>query len=187
MLVTKQQQLRYELTSGELLELARNQARLFEGRNTAEEELTHIKADYKGRITLLDNEIQSSTRKIQAGYEMRNVEVLVLRYRPSTDEAIEVRLDTGECTAVRRLLTEEKQLTLVVEGNADEDLRYKWIAAIWWQGAPMQIPLTQMESDKLTGLVEMRPFTDQNPVALIGSGDPPPTPPADGKKKKKGE
>lgn len=103
---------KYQFGQSELVDIARNQARLINEKMAAEDEFNNVKADYKATITKLDADVTKCTLRITSGYEMRSIKCLLLKFRPDKDSALIVRTDNGRVLKRRKLNEEEKQLTL---------------------------------------------------------------------------
>lgn len=101
--------LKYTFSRDEIVLIAQESAAAAFSRNVLESELDSIKADYKGRIGLLETTIDKSQRKIRDGYEMREIECEVQFHTPEDGMKRVVRLDTGEEVAVEYMLPHERQ------------------------------------------------------------------------------
>src|SRR5258708_4356594 len=106
---------RYNYTQGELVELSREQARHFNMRSTAEDELASIKSDYKSRMTKIEEDINRCTQRVTSGYEMRKVKCVILKARPDSYSLLIVRTDNGRVLKRRKMTADEGQLTLTTE------------------------------------------------------------------------
>lgn len=142
--------LKYTFTPNELVDLAREQARELNKKSFLEDELDQIKQDFKSKLTRCEANVSDCTRRISAGYEMRSVRCLVLKFRPEHDKAIVIRTDSGEVLRVRKLSSEEKQLTLdgsdpylFHAGLCDED------------GREYIVQLTESEAKELEDVAEL--------------------------------
>ena len=109
---TTQEPMRVNFTQQELIELARKQGNAFEDKRSAENELKAIKAKYTERIAEAENTMSSMNRQLQAGYEMKSVDVLHLKHRPIQGSQLSIRLDTGAIWKIRDLRKEETQMEI---------------------------------------------------------------------------
>jgi hypothetical protein len=109
--------LKCRLTRAEKLQLSEEMSQAVVEKNTAEEELQTVKADFKSRITRAETTIADCARKINSGYEMRNVECEVIKdYRTNSVEYM--RLDTYEIFRSRAMKQEERQRSLELVGGS---------------------------------------------------------------------
>jgi hypothetical protein len=101
--------LKYSFSRDEIVDIARQQADSAFSRNELEAQLDSIKADFKGRLGLLETSIDKAQRKIRDGYEMREIECEVQFHTPEDGQKRIVRLDTGEEVAIEYMLPHERQ------------------------------------------------------------------------------
>lgn len=114
-MISSNETVKYSFVQGELVEIARQQARLINDKMAAEDQFNNVKADHKATVTKLDADITKCTLRITSGYEMRSIKCLVLKFRPEKDFALIVRTDNGRVLRKRRLDEDEKQLTLTIK------------------------------------------------------------------------
>lgn len=112
---TSKELVRYDFTAQERVDLAVEQTRHWNGIRSAEEELGSIKADYKHRISVLEADMSRCAGKVTAGYEMREVRCLLLKFRPDNDSMLIVRTDNGRVMKRRRMNSDERQLVMTTE------------------------------------------------------------------------
>ena len=103
--------LKHRFTAEERLKLSEQLSQAVMERSAAEEELQTVKADFKSRITRAEATIADCARKINTGYEMRNVECELVKDF-TTNTIRYQRLDTGEIVRERAMTSEERQRTL---------------------------------------------------------------------------
>lgn len=109
-----QDNLKCTLTDEETLAYGKRQAQLLHDTKTLEDETVAFKSAMKGRMDVLDAELNLISERIRSGYEHRFVEVEILK----DWEAGMVywkRLDTGETYTQRPMDTDERQTKLDLE------------------------------------------------------------------------
>ncbi len=111
--------LKYTFSDAEITALAKDQARKFGDLREMEDEKKRVVQDFTARITSLEGEIGIITRQVGTGHEMRTTSVMTLKFRPTADEKIQIRLDTGHVIRRMKLPQDERQMTIT-----DED--YTW-------------------------------------------------------------
>ena len=104
--------LRCNFSEEEMKQLSLELARAAQEETEAEEEKKATMAQFAESIASCKAKVSSLARKINNGYEMRNVECEVRLDDPSAGMATVVRLDTGETSKVRQMTAEEMQPTL---------------------------------------------------------------------------
>lgn len=152
-----EEMLRREFTKDEVVELAHEQASQLQALNRYERELDQIKQSYKAKTTEAENAIGLCTTKIQSGYEMVNTECMVLKFRPTKDEKLTVRLDTGIIVRQAPLNEAERQLTL----STDAPESYEWVVGLAYEdGQVIDVLMTEAEAARVREL----PFVTTRPV-----------------------
>lgn len=106
---------KYTFNQGELVQVAKDQARHMSSMDRVEEEFENIKADHKSKVTRIEADVADCTRRIVSGYEMRNTKCVVLKFRPDNDHALVVRTDNGRVLRKRKLASDEKQPMLTTD------------------------------------------------------------------------
>jgi len=112
--------LKYLFTIPERLEISASLSGNYLKRASLEEELTHIRAQFKSDTTKLDADISDCARRLHSGYEMRNVECFMFLDREAKLAVIR-RADTGEVVKTRAMNYSEMQRDLPME-ESEEDL-----------------------------------------------------------------
>lgn len=103
---------RYRFTESERKTIADDMAQAVETKEEAEDQLKAIKADYKSSIEEAEAKIRACARKLQIGYEMRNVDCTV--DRDFKQRVIRfIRCDTFETVEERPMTSDELQMKLV--------------------------------------------------------------------------
>lgn len=160
-MITQTETVKYSFLQPELVEIARNQARLYNDKVGAEDQFNNVKADYKATITKLDADITKCALRITSGYEMRPIKCLLLKFRPDKDSALIVRTDNGRVLRKRKLEEDEKQLSLSVA----EPEPFVFEADFYEDGtsdiAEMvadHVPLTAKESAELRDVIKLNPL-----------------------------
>lgn len=158
--ITTTETVRYTFTRDEKVGIAEDLARCHTDLQTIEEELANIKADYKAKTTAKDAELSQHKNKITSGYEMRQVNCLVLKFRPDEKSKLVVRLDTG-VTRKDKLTEGETQMVLTTE----EPEPYAFEADFFGEDRggvqdliAYHVPLTAKESELLREVVTVRPL-----------------------------
>ena len=119
--------LKYFFTEAERAEASNAMAQAYLRRQVLEEELTHIKAQYKSDTTKLDAEISDNARKLNSGYEMRNTDCYAFMDRDKKVVIIR-RSDTGEVVKMREMSTSELQMELPLGmKKVPNKSRVRWI------------------------------------------------------------
>ena len=111
--------LKYFFTPAERSEISDEMAQGYVRRQAQEEELTQIKAQYKSDITKLDTVINDAARKLNMGYEMRNVNCIALMDHERKIVVMR-RIDTGEVVKVREMNLSEMQRDLPLGDEAEQ-------------------------------------------------------------------
>lgn len=159
---------KYTFTDGELVEIAKTQARYHSELVAAEEQFDNIKADHKSVLTRLESDISMCTRRVTSGYEMRMVPCLVLKFRPDKETAMLVRTDSGLVVRTRKLSDDEKQLRLSTkepEPYTFEAHFYEEVGGETTRLIADHVPLTSDEAKELAAAIKVRPLRP-----LIGDG-----------------
>lgn len=104
--------LRRNFTPEEMGTLGQQMSRAHQELVHVNENLATIKADFKSRITNLENEVSNFSRQIAAGHTMDYVECVVTRDFDKKRVIIH-RADTGELVRERRMTLEEQQRSLL--------------------------------------------------------------------------
>ena len=112
---TEKKELRYDFDEKEIVELARKQGFKHKDLDVVEAEKKMSASQFKGRIEILEGEIEACTDKIMAGFEMRMIEVGVFYHTPKQGYKTSVRLDTGETVDEDRMSQAECQSHLPLE------------------------------------------------------------------------
>lgn len=112
---TGNEQVKYTFSSGELVEIAKQQGRYMQDIKRLEEEFDSIKAAQKNNVTRLETDISDCTRKIMSGYDMRLIKCLILKARPDNDSMLIVRTDNGRVWKQRKMNADERQIKLSTE------------------------------------------------------------------------
>lgn len=87
---------RYEFTPDERADKANAMARAVQTRTELSEELATIKAQFKDRLAAAEQEINSYSRQLVQGYEMRRTECIVQYNSPMNGRKSIIHPDTGE-------------------------------------------------------------------------------------------
>lgn len=143
--------LRHELTDSELAALAKMQSNALGKKAAADAELAAIKKDFGGRIALAEAEVTNYSQSINTGWEMRNVNCILIDERPEGYRLV-VRSDNGHIAKRRRLGPEERQMKI----GDNPELRTFVASALlpvddetWTETDVFQVPLYQDELDML--------------------------------------
>lgn len=162
---------KYTFTDGELVEIAKTQARFHSEMTAATEQFDNIKADHKSTVTRLESDISMCTRRVTSGYEMRMVACLVLKFRPDNETALLVRLDSGLVIRKRKLTDDEKQLKLTTKEpepyTFEADL-YEDVGGETTRLVADHVALTSDEAKELSAAIKVRPMRP-----LLGDGKKP--------------
>lgn len=111
--------LKHTFSRDEIVEIAQESASAAYSRNELEAQLDSIKADFKGRIGLLETAIDKAQRKIRDGYEMRDIQCEVQFHTPVDGMKRVVRLDTYEEVGIEAMLPHERQEILPFVSASD--------------------------------------------------------------------
>ncbi len=152
---------KYAFDQSELVNIARSQARHHNDKSALEDQFDQVRAAHKSNLARVEADVSDCTRKITAGYEMRPVDCLVLKFRPDKDSALVVRTDNGRVLRKRKLASDEKQMTLtteepppfVFEVDLYEDSDGDLAACV-----AEAVPLTEDEGEQLREALELRPM-----------------------------
>ena len=109
-----EEQIKHHFNDSELAQMARQQATQLNESSQLESEAKSIATDFKARIESKKAQLQSLGVRVNTGFEMRVQKCLILKERPEGYN-ITVRLDNGHVLRRRKLLQEERQLTLTTE------------------------------------------------------------------------
>lgn len=112
--------LRVDFTREELEQFGKEMARSSAARDEAVEGKKAATAQFSEKIARAEMEIAAAARKINQGYEFRNVECQVRLDKPQKGMAIVIRLDTGAEVERREITSDEKQRELPLESGSDE-------------------------------------------------------------------
>lgn len=152
---------RYSFDQSELVSIARNQARHHNDKAALEDQFDQVRAAHKSNLARVEADVSDCTRKITAGYEMRTVDCLVLKFRPDKDHALVVRTDSGRVLRNRKLASEEKQLKLSTEPPPpwvyEVDL-YEDAESDIAECVAENVPLYEDEGEQLREVLELRPM-----------------------------
>lgn len=100
--------LRCQLTAPEKAGLSEIMTQAIMEKEDAEESLKAVKAQFKSEIAAKEASIKTCAQKLNAGFEMRQVDCHLIRdYRDSTIRVI--RLDTGKQVSERTMTIDERQ------------------------------------------------------------------------------
>jgi hypothetical protein len=114
------QHLRVELTDSEIREAADEMARRLADKQEAEKGFDDVKAQFKGRITSAETDVDRCARLIRDKSEFRQVLCEETRdYK--TSRIVIVRTDTGDIVTDRRMRDDELQMELeLIERKAQQ-------------------------------------------------------------------
>lgn len=115
---------RYTFTKDEKLKFAERMGESAQKKAELEAELETFKAQHRSKIAVVEEEYTLSWQRLNAGYEMRPTKLLVLKFRPTTEELLMIRLDTGYVHLKRKLTADEKQMKLSTKKPDD----FVWLA-----------------------------------------------------------
>ncbi len=110
--ITTTESCEYRFSQDEIVQLARDQARLSNEKRTMEDRFVVQKKQHQTDVSMKDAEIQRAGLGVIQGYELRDIECLKLKFRPDKDSLMIVRTDTGRVFRHRKMRDEEKQMTL---------------------------------------------------------------------------
>ncbi len=110
--ITTTESCEYRFSQDEIVQLARDQARLSNERDTMENRFAVAKKQYNADMEMKQAEIRRAGLGVTQGYELRDIECLKLKFRPDKDSLMIVRTDTGRVFRHRKMRDEEKQMTL---------------------------------------------------------------------------
>lgn len=155
---------RHNFQDAEMAELAREQSRHLNKQSELEQSLKAISAQYKADIEGEKAKIGGCSHRISQGWEMRDVNALLIRERPE-GYGLTIRLDSGAIWKRRKLEEAERQMSLTTE------LPKSWFAVMvlrvddtdWKHVDAYAVPVYEDEFDKLKGLpgvLEYRAWED---------------------------
>lgn len=110
--MTVKKSLKYTFTQAEILELGSDLAREYAARTEAEANKKEVDAQLKAEIESHAAKAESLSRKLNNGYEYRDVECNEIFDYVQKTLSLE-RLDTGEIIYIRQLSVEELQSSLL--------------------------------------------------------------------------
>lgn len=117
-------------------------------------ELVFSKLRHKTSVEELEKENTDDFRRLELGFDMKPTELLVLKFRPDSNQLIRIRLDTGRIHEQRDLRSEEKQLKLTV-GKPPMYLFYgDFLTDEDTAQAVLGVPLTRAEAKRFKPLAE---------------------------------
>lgn len=112
------------------------------------------KLRHNADVKALEEQNGEDFRRLELGFDMKPTELLVLKFRPDSNQLMRIRLDTGRIHEQRDLRSEEKQLKLTV-GKPPMYLFYgDFLTDEDNAQAVMSVPLTRAEAKRLKPLAE---------------------------------
>lgn len=109
---TIKRNLRWIFTTPEILEVSKRLAEKNGARVSLEDEKNGATKDYAARIASVENEVSDLSRKVQNGYEFRDIDCRVVFDTPKPGMKTITRLDTMEQVGVEEMSFQEKQMTI---------------------------------------------------------------------------
>lgn len=108
---------KYKFTRDEIRELGEQLARRAQDVYTSRTDLANVSAALKAQIKAAESELESLARRINNGYEMRDMECVVEFNAPRKGVKTIVRSDNGETMAVETMTPADMQSGLPFEGK----------------------------------------------------------------------
>lgn len=153
---------KYTFSQTELVEIARKIGHAGQKLLELDDQLSTFKSQHNAKVKQVEEESSLHIQRLNAGYEMRPTQLMVLKFRPDADHALVIRLDTGRVHDKRKLVGDERQLKLTTK----EPPQYIFTADFWDDGeTPMLVadgvPLTREEADKVKEFTTLKPMRKQ--------------------------
>ncbi len=152
---------KYTYTQPELVDLARKIGHAGQKLLELDDQLATFKSQHNAKVKAAEEESSLHIQRLNSGYEMRQTELMILKFRPDADSALVIRLDTGRVHDKRKLKDDEKQLKLTTK----QPEHFIFTADFYWQEegdvATMcaeGVPLTKLESDKVREFTTLKPM-----------------------------
>lgn len=114
-MITIPESCRHTFSDAEMTAIAKELAMHMTERSSVEAEFESVKSAHKARITRLTTDVDECARRITEGFEMVDVQCIVLKFRPDVDHKMIVRTDTGLVLRLEKLKADEKQMKLTTK------------------------------------------------------------------------
>jgi len=169
--------LKYEFSDQEKLSMANTLASNHNAIDDIDAEEAVFKSQIKERRSGLAQSIQTLSRSISMGFEMRNIPCAIQYDQPNIGEVQYVRLDTGEIARTRTMTESERQMDLPLAGeyvvvppekSSENIANFFDASAIVKAAAEGEELPAQDDADNLDGDSEPEdPFTNPDPAAAL--------------------